>query len=777
MHAERTGGCLITFYSYKGGTGRTMALANVACLLADAGEDVLVVDWDLEAPGLHRFLPPRMRASSTGTGLGLDDMPGVIDLFSRLRDQLPPHAPASEDEADAAVDRAFDGVDLNAYVTDTAVPRIRIMRAGRNDDDGYSRRVGTFDWEEVFRKAPGIYRAFAERLTAAYRWVLVDSRTGVTDISGICTSLLPERLVVVFTPNRQSLTGVRELVLRATEYRRSSDDLRPLLVYPLPSRIEASLQDLRARWRFGDPDHDVIGYEPMFRDLLAKSYGLPQCDLSAYFDEVQIQQTPDYAYGEEIAVQRTGDRFSIAKSYIVFTNRLKAGEPPWKQLAAPVVVDVLSAPSTAPAAPRPSSTPPRATRKEAASARGPQVYLSFARSDRDRVTAVADQLSRRGLRVYLDKDVSVGSDYSSAVSHQLDASKAIVVFWTRDSIESEWVNAEAAEGLRRGILVPILLDDVAPPLAFRSVQSADLRRPTPESLERIADAVARVAAGTPGTIMYPPAYQPAPAATARTASRHSRVRPIGFAAAAVLLFAVGWFAMGTYSRSGNGGVPADPGSGGTSVEPPSPSPGPSQMVTVPDFVGTSTIDVAKAAEIIGLTLAMTDGRGASSPFLEGVVTKQSPAAGTSVERSSRVELVVASKTVTVPTLVGTTLTSALTTLNAAQLKLGQTTSQEVTDAKPGTIVAQNQAAGASVAAGTAVDVTVAVAPTVVVPRVVGMNVREAQALLARAQLTIRITQAETLSVPSGQIMFQEPKDGARVARGAVVQVRVAAPAR
>jgi cellulose biosynthesis protein BcsQ len=223
-------GCIVTFYSYKGGTGRTMALANVACLLADAGENVLVIDWDLEAPGLHRFFPPRLRRSSTITDLGLDDTPGVIDIFCALREQLPAARPESDDEADAAVERAFANIDPEAYIRDTSIPGVRIMRAGRNDDGGYSRRVGTFDWEGVFQRAPGIYRAFADRLTERYRWVLVDSRTGVTDISGICTSLLPERLVVVFTPNRQSLTGVRELVQRATDYRRASDDLRPLLV-------------------------------------------------------------------------------------------------------------------------------------------------------------------------------------------------------------------------------------------------------------------------------------------------------------------------------------------------------------------------------------------------------------------------------------------------------------------------------------------------------------------------------------------------------------------
>lgn len=61
MIAQTRAGKVITFYSYKGGTGRSMALANVACLLAQAAQqgqapgNILIVDWDLEAPGLHRF--------------------------------------------------------------------------------------------------------------------------------------------------------------------------------------------------------------------------------------------------------------------------------------------------------------------------------------------------------------------------------------------------------------------------------------------------------------------------------------------------------------------------------------------------------------------------------------------------------------------------------------------------------------------------------------------------------------------------------------------------
>jgi MinD-like ATPase involved in chromosome partitioning or flagellar assembly len=50
-------GSIVTFYSYKGGVGRTMALANIAILLARRRLRVLMVDWDLEAPGLHQYFP------------------------------------------------------------------------------------------------------------------------------------------------------------------------------------------------------------------------------------------------------------------------------------------------------------------------------------------------------------------------------------------------------------------------------------------------------------------------------------------------------------------------------------------------------------------------------------------------------------------------------------------------------------------------------------------------------------------------------------------------
>ena len=65
---QESRGQIITFYSYKGGTGRSMALANIACILADEqklknGKGVLMIDWDLEAPGLHRYFRNNLATS------------------------------------------------------------------------------------------------------------------------------------------------------------------------------------------------------------------------------------------------------------------------------------------------------------------------------------------------------------------------------------------------------------------------------------------------------------------------------------------------------------------------------------------------------------------------------------------------------------------------------------------------------------------------------------------------------------------------------------------
>lgn len=341
--SDKTPGQIITFYSYKGGTGRSMALANVACLLAQrqpSGGKVLMMDWDLEAPGLHRYF--RDKRLARGADDPNDDRPGLIDLFyeidkqtDRMLERLATTSgtmgdgkPDSEELARATL----DAVDLDKYVVKSGVDSLYLMKAGRFDHkepELYSARVNTFRWEALYEKSPKLIRVLAERLAERYQYVLIDSRTGITDISGICTMLLPEKLVVVFTPNRQSLLGGLNLIERATEYRRESSDLRPLVVFPLVSRVEMSKDRLREQWRFGNAE--LIGYQEEFERLLKEIYDLESISLKDYFDELLIQQSPDYAYGEEIAVLegKLEDKFSMRRSYVNFTAKLVESRAPW----------------------------------------------------------------------------------------------------------------------------------------------------------------------------------------------------------------------------------------------------------------------------------------------------------------------------------------------------------------------------------------------------------------------------------------------------------------
>lgn len=340
MKSAQMPGQIVTFYSYKGGTGRTMALANVACLLAQRTggmKSILAIDWDLEAPGLHLFFSGLLAKENTNVAAesSLNDHEGLIDLFTLIRERIETRNTGSvqrgnsqpEEEATALLQH----IDFDRFVISTAVPGLYLLKAGRFDAK-YARRVNSFQWEALYKRSPWLFQSLAEFLTGRYDYVLIDSRTGRTDTSNICTMLMPQKLVVVFTPNRQSLTGIEDLIKEATAYRRRSDDFRTLLVYPLASRIENSELERRKQWRFGDEGSGIIGYQSRFEQVFKETYELPQCDLAGYFDGVQVDYVPAYAYGEELAVltERSTDISSLHFRFTVFCDWITSGLPPWE---------------------------------------------------------------------------------------------------------------------------------------------------------------------------------------------------------------------------------------------------------------------------------------------------------------------------------------------------------------------------------------------------------------------------------------------------------------
>jgi MinD-like ATPase involved in chromosome partitioning or flagellar assembly len=127
--SKKQPGLVYTFYSYKGGVGRSMALANVGVLMATEGYRVLLIDWDLEAPGLEVFFhhDGKLLGDPSAT-------PGVVDLLDAQAQGAP--LPWQE----CLLKAEFFGHSLD------------ILSAGRRTED-YRRRVQQLDWGYVVSRA------------------------------------------------------------------------------------------------------------------------------------------------------------------------------------------------------------------------------------------------------------------------------------------------------------------------------------------------------------------------------------------------------------------------------------------------------------------------------------------------------------------------------------------------------------------------------------------------------------------------------------------------
>jgi len=286
---------IVTFYSYKGGTGRTMAAANIACLLARAGRRVLLVDFDLEAPGVWRYFADFQR--------GLDRRPGLIELLT---------------EQSILGERRSRGIplpqpDWRQYITPVRIgtASVTLLTSGVQDDE-YPARVLGFAWDEFFTSQDG--GAFFERLreewNREYDFVLIDSRTGITDIGGICTIALPDLIVPVFTANWQNLEGVVDTLRRAQRGRQELGyDRPPALVLPVLSRFE-SRTELESANEWLARAASMLG--DCYADWLPRGV-----DPRLALERTKLPHVAYFGFGERLAVQLQGtsDPESLGYAY------------------------------------------------------------------------------------------------------------------------------------------------------------------------------------------------------------------------------------------------------------------------------------------------------------------------------------------------------------------------------------------------------------------------------------------------------------------------------
>ena len=102
------------------------------------------------------------------------------------------------------------------------------------------------------------------------------------------------------------------------------------------------------------------------------------------------------------------------------------------------------------------------------------IFISYARADKDRAEHLAEAFSRQGWSVWWDREIPPGKSFDETIENALNSARCIIVLWSKDSVSSRWVKTEAAEGAERGILVPALIDKVQIPLEFKRIEAADL---------------------------------------------------------------------------------------------------------------------------------------------------------------------------------------------------------------------------------------------------------------------------------------------------------------
>jgi MinD-like ATPase involved in chromosome partitioning or flagellar assembly len=268
-------GTIITFYSFKGGVGRSMALANIAALLARRGQTVLCVDFDLEAPGLDLYFGSRVPSAQ--------DHLGLLDMLVAARDGDEPNYSDYMCKVDVGGPGTLD-----------------LMTCGRRDN-GYPSRVLGFRWDEFFERQSGgdFFERLRTKWLSDFDFVLIDSRTGLTDAGGICTVQLPDILVSLFTTTEQSNQGARDVVIRAQAARQElAYDRSPLVVLPLPSRFDGRTEFEKSReWlsKFADVHGSFFG------DWLPKQYQPIQM-----LERVKIPYVPYFSFGENMPVLTHG---------------------------------------------------------------------------------------------------------------------------------------------------------------------------------------------------------------------------------------------------------------------------------------------------------------------------------------------------------------------------------------------------------------------------------------------------------------------------------------
>jgi hypothetical protein len=541
--SSRQQGTIYTFYSYKGGVGRSMALANLAEIFHEKDLRVVMIDWDLEAPGLETYFYSTASENTVATvraRRGLMDLlleyrraypsisarrtvaPGKTDdhelqhsmkiasalaaELSRDRPDLPEFlrknpfvhpAPASFSELLEELYRSGTSFDPTkefprTLATSPLRPFLQCIHSPTKDlgnglylisagDRGgdqfakYALAVQEFDWADFYAAYDGhqYFTWFRDRLAEMADVVLIDSRTGVTEMGGVCTRHLADVVVSFCAPNAQNLEGIPSILsgLNRDEVKQARGG-REIKTVVVPSRIDTSESD-----RLND-------FSSQFASKIENSALVPEQleGLERPFWGLQIPYIPRYNYSEERVIGagapppgEVGQKLLDAYQRIAvhLADLSPEGSRPREAYTNDINAASLHLRS------------PLISRPRQSAAGRQRVFISYSAGDSQAAKDLASGLRQVGVDVWLDIDrLRPGDRWAEKMEEGLKEATALVVYVGKSGVRT-WFDREARVALDRSIqdkdfrLVPVLGPGADPdmlPLYLKQYQWLDLRK-------------------------------------------------------------------------------------------------------------------------------------------------------------------------------------------------------------------------------------------------------------------------------------------------------------
>lgn len=292
----------VVFYAHKGGTGRSAAVANVAPVLSRAGYRVLIVDFDLEAPGIHRYFNLPDSECQRGVVELVEDWKTSLERGAPQLPVLPPFLEPRFEPLSLISGETLTAAQVRDRILGTpTIGRetpleawVKLLPAGRLDDT-YRSRAAAIDWAALYRRPEwrAFFGWFKKTLSEQADIVLIDSRAGVTDMGALCLFALADRVVFLTPPTHQGLDGVLATA------RHLRPETKALLVV---SRVSA------------DADRTHLGH--WLHSARLKAAELPNTwldvrtakEASEMVDRWQLPEVPVHAVGEPLVRLRMLER-------------------------------------------------------------------------------------------------------------------------------------------------------------------------------------------------------------------------------------------------------------------------------------------------------------------------------------------------------------------------------------------------------------------------------------------------------------------------------------